>query len=218
LVRAGQPSLYAIGADRLAGFPRKLVEYRYRTLAKFRAADAGQVDFFFQPKSGDPVAVTSVRDDEGWSSSPEPVATGKVERLVAELSALKAGDILAESADDLDLAELELSPPNTIITVFADAAEEAGDEEAAAPEAATPLPERSRLAEIQLGRVEASEWIVARVVDDPVIYRLDFELAEHLPVSLDALRNRFLEPEPEEEPAAPEVGGAEFLTPSEESP
>jgi len=224
-----QPSLLVIAADRLADFPRSVAEYRERTLSKFAAADAAQVDFFFQPKSGDPVAVSALRDGSSWSSSPESIASGKLERMVAELSALKAADILADSADGVDLEALGLSPPNTIITVFGAAdsddpagGEEAGGAEAAEPEEAMAAEPRSRprLAEIQIGRVEASEWIIARAVGDPAVYKLDYELAEHLPVSLDALRNRFLEPEGEAvpEPEAPEAGGLDFLTPSQESP
>lgn len=216
-VRSGHPSLSVIAANRLEGFPRQVVEYRQRTLASFSPSEAQQVDFFFQPRVGDPVVVTSLREGGTWSSSPEALATGKLERLVAELSRLKAADIHAESAEQADLLELELSPPNTIITVFGPAEDEDPDTEDEQP---GDPPQRARLAEIQIGRVVDSEWIIARAVGDPAIYRLDYELAEHLPVSLDALRNRFVEAAAPDDAAAAELGetSPEFLLPREESP
>jgi hypothetical protein len=222
LLRAAQPSLYTISADRLDDFPRDSVAYRYRTLSKFSSADAQQVDFFFQPASGDPVAVMTERGADGWGSSSEHVAPGKVATLVAELSDLKASGIVAESVGDSELEGLGLSPPNAIITVFGAAPEDedAAEEEGEGGDVPADPTARPRLAEIQIGRVEDSEWIIARAVGDPVIYRLDYDLAEHLPVSLDAFRNRFVrEPEKAEEAGeAPLEENGDFLTPSQESP
>jgi hypothetical protein len=207
LVRGAERSLYTIAAERMAEFPRRVVEFRFRRLAEFEINDARQLDLYFQPAVGDPVAVSATRGDEGWSSSPEKTAPGKLARLVSELSKLDAGDILAEDASELDLGKLELAPPNAIVTVLGESPEGAeGDAEVAS------VP---RLAEIHLGRIEGSEWIVARAMGDPTVYRLEYELAEHVPVSLDAFRSRFLAEE--DEPAAPDLEG-EDLSPSEESP
>jgi hypothetical protein len=78
------------------------------------------------------------------------------------------------------------------------------------------------LAELQLGDAEGSEWIAARAAGDPTIYRLDYSVAEQLPISLDAFRNRFRAAEGEaagEQEAAPAPAGSEdFLPPGEESP
>jgi hypothetical protein len=208
LVRGAERSLYTIATDRMAEFPRRLVEYRFRRLSEFEIDEARQLDLYFQPAVGDPVAVTANRSDEGWSSSPEKTAPGKLARLVSELSKLDAGDILADDASELDLATLELAPPNVILTVLGGSEEAAeGDEEAS--------PSAPQLAEIHLGRIEGSEWIVARAIGDPAVYRLEYELAEHVPISLDAFRSRFLAEE--ELPTEPDFEG-EDLSPSEESP
>jgi hypothetical protein len=52
LVRAAQPSLYTIPAERLEDLPRKLGTYRDRRLARFPAAEAGQVDLLLPADSG----------------------------------------------------------------------------------------------------------------------------------------------------------------------
>ena len=219
LARGAHASLYTIAADRAADFPRDVVAYRFKQLAKFAVSDAAQVDFFFHPTKGDPVAMSAHRGDEGWSSTPDEIPPEKISRLVSELANLEAGDILSETASEEELARLGLSPPRTILTVFGEASEEAdadaGDEQEAAEPA--PLP---RLAEIHIGNVEGSEWIIARAVGDPGVYRLEYELAEHVPVSLEAFRNRFLAagPAADAPPAAPTEAAPEFLPPSEESP
>jgi hypothetical protein len=78
------------------------------------------------------------------------------------------------------------------------------------------------LAEVQIGHVEGSEWIAARAAGDSTVYRLPYSLAEQLPVSLDAFRNRFEAPEADEQKPAeapPAVPGPDDIPlPSEESP
>jgi len=208
LVRGAERSLYTIPTERMTEFPRRVVEYRFRRLAEFEIDEARQLDLYFQPAVGDPIAVTANRSDEGWSSSPEKTAPGKLARLVSELSKLDAGDILTDDISELDLAALELAPPNVILTVLGGSEEQAeGDDEAP--------PSPPRLAEIHLGRIEGSEWIVARAIGDPAVYRLEYELAEHVPVSLDSFRSRF---QAEEEPSVEPDFESEDLSPSEESP
>jgi hypothetical protein len=215
-VPAKSPSLYTIAAERMNDFPRQLVGYRFKRLTDFRIGDAAQVDFFFHPASGDPVAITARRSEDGWSASPEPMTPGKVARMVSELSSLQAVDIVSEQGSPEELESLGLSPPRTILSVFGESESESeeGDEGDEGEEASLP-----RLAEIHLGRVEGSEWIAARSAGDPAIYRLGYELAEHVPVSLEALRNRFLSDE-DEAPAAEDDAGTplDFLNPREESP
>jgi hypothetical protein len=215
LVRGAHASLYTIAADRAADFPRKLAAYRFKQLAKFAVSDAEQVDLFFQPAKGDPVAISATRGDAGWSSEPEKMAPDRISALVAALANLEADDIEIEAASEADLARLGLSPPHTILTVFGgppDAAAAGADAEGGAEPASPP-----RLAEIHVGNVEGSEWIIARAAGEPRVYRLEYELAEQIPVSLDAFRNRFLA---SEEPAsdAPPTPPDEFLAPGEESP
>lgn len=218
LVRGAYASLYTIPQERLADMPREVVAYRYKRLSSFDIGDAAQVDFFFHPRSGDPVAITAQRGPDGWTTSPEPMAPATVARLVSELSRLDADDILHEDATEAQLAEIGLSPPNTIVTVFGEAEPASGEGEPEGGAGAASLP---RLAEIHIGDVQGSEWIIARAAGDPTVYRLGYELAEHLPVTLEAFRNRFLaeeQPEPESPPEEEAVDPGEFLTPEAESP
>ena len=214
LVRAGGDTLYAIPGERVADVPREVVAYRYRTLARFALSDARQVDFFFRPAVGDPVAITAERTDAGWVSEPEDFAPGKLPRLVSELSRLVAESILAESLGEDELEEVGLSPPTTIVSVFGERPAAGGDEDA--EDATAP-----KLAEVHLGRV-TDEGIVARPAGASTVYRLSRALAEHIPTDLAAFRSRFraeAQPSEPEEPPHPVPGPAVDLpSPREESP
>jgi hypothetical protein len=207
LVRADRPTLYKIAAARLDDFPRDVMDYRFKELASFSVTDAQRMDLYFQPKTGDPVAIAAQRGDGGWTSTPEKMAPEKIAEIVSQLSNLRASGILADDVGADELAELGLSPPKTIITVFG-APKEGEDVE----EAASPV-----LAEIQFGAVRGSEWILARAAGDPTVYELDYALAEHVPVTLEAFRNRFVVGKEEAE-APPPLDPQDLLSPTEESP
>lgn len=206
LVRGASASLYTIPEDRLADFPRELIAYRFKEVSRFPLTDAQQLQLFFQPEVGDPVSITATRGDEGWSSTPEAMAPGRLPRLVSELSRLQAVGVFAESAGEDELRQLGLAPPNAILTVFGAAPKgEAGKEGASLPV----------LAEVHLGNVKGDR-LVAQRAGSPTVFELDYTLAEHVPVSLDAFRNRFLSEE--EEGQEPDAAGEDFLSPTEESP
>jgi hypothetical protein len=228
---AGREVLYEIAATRISDFPRSAVAYRERHLARFPATDAQQLDFYFHVKNGDPVAIRAERSGEsGWTSSPEKFAAGKLADVVSELSRLQAADIIAESMGEKELEKLGLSPPNAIITVLgappadakaksdAAAAEQSkAKEESSKEEGGEPLPPAApRLAEIHLG-TPTPKGVPARAVGDPIVYRIDLETAERLPVSLDAFSSRFKEQPGAPAPAQPEEP-AEPPQPGEESP
>lgn len=185
-VRGAGGALATIPAERLDDLPRKLALYRYRTLADFVASDAQRLELIFHPEEGEPVRIEASRSDVGWTSEPEPIASAKAARVVAELARLRASDILAESLGPEELAGVGLTPPRVVLRAFGEGADDA------------PL-----LGEVALGNFDA-DGIVAESPDSEVIYRLDYELAEHLPVSLDAFRNRFLS-QAEPEAAAPDA-------------
>jgi hypothetical protein len=214
LARGAQHSLYTIASSHFAELPRSLDAYRWKQLAHFDVADAQAMDFFFQPPSGDPVVIHAERGENGWSSSPESFAAGKLDAAVTVLSKLRAKEIAADSMGEKELRGLGLAPPNTIVTVFGKRPE-ASKPGAEAP----PLPV---LAEVQLGNAEGSEWIAARAAGDPTVYRLSYAVADQLPISLDAFRNRFRKAEapaaaaPQKSPEPP--GSDDVLPPAEESP
>jgi hypothetical protein len=217
LARGAQPSLYTIAKARLEQMPRDVVAWRWKQLADFDVADVHAADFFFQTESGDPVVIHAERGENGWTSSPEAFAEGRLEAVLAQLSRLRAAGIESDAPSESALRERGLAPPNAVITVFGARSE---GEKAGEGESPPPLPV---LAEVQLGDVEGSEWIAARAAGDPVLYRLDYALAEQLPVSLDAFRNRFRAEEkpeaaPAEEPAPAPEDGQDFPAPGDESP
>lgn len=188
VVRGSESALYEIPSERLADFPRTVAAYRFKTLAEFVPSDARQLELaFYDPEAGAHV-VLAEHGEDGWTSSPESLAPGRAARIVAELSALRGSDIVAESAGPDELRALGLDPPNVTIRVRG----------AAEGDALGPV-----LAEVSLGEADHERGIVARRADQERIYRIDYALAEHLPVSLEALRNRFLSKEDEGD------GGAE---------
>jgi hypothetical protein len=201
VARGASESLYRIEKERLDDFPRQLAAYRFKQLAHFVATDARRLELVFQPASGgEPVTIQGQQGEAGWSTAPEAMAAGTVSRLVAELSRLRAADILADAMGEAELAALGLRPPRVVARVLG----EGGDE--------APV-----LAEIHLGQVDPERGIVARAAGDERVYRLDHALAEHVPVSLEAFRNRFVSKEGEEEGEA-EASAEEEDVPLDELP
>jgi len=180
LVRAEQPSLYRIAEERLEDFPTDLVAYRFKQLSEFDAADAERVDMLFHSAGGASVAITAERGENGWTSTPESFAAGRLSGLIGALANLRAKDIAAESMGTNELAGVGLEPANAVYVV-----------RGPAPAAAAGEGEAPVLAEIQLGRHDVGRGIFARRAGDDTVYLLDYELAEHLPVSYEAFENRF---------------------------
>ncbi len=201
LVRASEPSLYRIAGERLADFPRDLVAYRFKQLARFAPLDARRLELAFHTEQGESVTITATRGEDGWQAGPEPMARERIRALVDELSQLRAAGILADAAGPDELRELGLEPPTVALTVYGDA------QDASEP-----------LARVRIGVFPGDRGIVAQSVGDPVIYLLEDALAEHIPVSLEAFRNRFLAEEEEPPPELDEADEGEALSPAEESP
>lgn len=192
--RGSEPTLYRIAAERLEDFPRRLAAYRQRTLAEFASSDARGLELVFQPAGQAPVTLRVERTDTGWTSQPEAIAPGKAARLVTELSRLRAEDIAADEMGEAELAKLGLGPPRVILRAFSEPPKPEGG--------GTPL------GEVWLGELDAKRGIFARRPDAPTVFLLAATLAEHVPVSLEAFRNRFAAKEGEAE-AAPGDAGAE---------
>jgi len=194
LVRGAESALYEIGADRLEDFPREETAYREKQLADFAPLDAQRIDLLFHTAEQASVAIQAHRGEDGWTSEPERFASGKLAALSGALSNLRAVDIAAESFGPDELRGAGLDPANAIYRVFGEAVEGAEGEE-------PPL-----LAEVRLGALRGSEGVLAQRAGDDVVYVLDYQVAEQLPVSWEAFENRFrAAPEP---PAAGEVAPA----------
>jgi hypothetical protein len=188
------------------------VDYRFKDLAKFSAVDAQKFELVLrgaaEAQSAEATVITGERGEGGWKTEPEPMQPGKASRLVSEVSRLRAQTILAESMGESELAALGLAPPAAVVRVWAEPEQEGA--------------EAPKVAEIHLGRPDAERGIPARVPERDTVYLLDGALAEHVPVSLEAFRERFVgeagEPEPAQSPDAeledgvlPEGGGPEGL-------
>jgi hypothetical protein len=182
-----ESALYQLSEDRLEDFPRTVAAYRFKDLADFDASDAVRFELVF-PAAGDDALhlVGGVLAEEGWTTTPETMAAGKASQMIAALSSLTADDIAADAMGDDELRAMELSPPAVTLRVFS---EQEGEQAAL-------------LAEVYLGNADPERGIAAQRSGDEVVYRIDYNLAERIPISREAFVNRFLSSEeaPEETP------------------
>jgi len=202
LVRGSEKTLYTIAADRLDDFPTEVSAYRFKQLADFAPMDAQAIDMLFRTPEQASFAMRAEREDAGWTSDPESFQPGKLAALVGSLSNLRAADIAAESMGGDELAGAGLDPANAVFRVFGSAPEDADP----------PL-----LAEVRLGALRGSEGILAQRAGDPVVYVLDYALAEQLPVSYEAFENRF-RAAPAPPPVEDDAAEAPTAEPQSETP
>lgn len=196
--KAAEDALYKIPEDRFQKLPKKVEAFRFKQLSSFVASDAERFELVFHDPeaaaggASGAVTITGTRTDAGWETEPEPMAAGVAARLVAELARLDAAEIAAEEVGPDELAGLGLAPPRATLRVYGRAPEGGGT---------APL-----LADVQLG-VQSGDRVIARRGDRATIFRMDAAKAEHLPVGLEAFRNRFVSREaPEEAPPPADAG------------
>jgi len=191
--KAAEDVLYHIPEDRFQKLPKRVDAFRFKQLAHYVASDAERFELVFRDPAAEEqgrteaVTITGLRTEAGWDTTPERMAAGLASRLIAELARLDAVDIAADEVGSEELAGLGLSPAHAAIRIFGKSPEEGGD---------APV-----LADLQLG-VQQGDRVLAKRADRPTVFRMDAALAEHIPVSLEAFRNRFVSAE------APEGGGA----------
>jgi len=189
-------ALYRIAEDRLDDLPRSVNEYRDKQLARFAIGDATGFELGFAGgSSGTSSALTGTLEEGEWQTEPESLTPAKASRLISELSNLAAADIAADAMGEGELEALSLSPPRVTLRVLA---QEEG--------------ERTVLADVRIGELRPGTGIAAQVAGSDVVYWLDEGLAEHVPVSREALENRFVAsaeaPALDEAPLAPDEPGS----------
>ena len=184
LVRAAQPSLYRVAAQRLDDFARTVVAYRFKEVSHFVATDAHTVELALRGEGGATLDEKLEHADAGWTGSPEAVDPGKAARLAAELARLRAADIVTENASDADLARLGLDPPRVRIRVVG-------------ASAGTPP-----LATVDVGADSDGKGPVARDPASKTVYRLAPTVKEWLPVGLESFRTLFAAKPPQQGAAA----------------
>jgi hypothetical protein len=192
VARGAETSLYKIPNERFDALPKSVVAFRWKSLSKFVATDAQRFEISFADASAEGssqvVTITGESSDAGWTTQPEAMAPGLASRLVAEVARLKAVDIAAEKMGDSELSAIGLAPPRATVRVLGKAPEGGGD----APE----------LAKLYFG-VEQGSQLFAQVPGRETVYRVAGSLAQHVPLSLEAFRNRFVAKEQPPQPGAP---------------
>ena len=142
------------------------------------------------------VTIEGTNDDAGgWTTKPDAMQEGLASRIVAEVARLRAEDIAADAMGPDELAGVGLAPPRATLRVFGKPAAEGGE---------APL-----LADLLFGIAKGGR-IYAKVPDRTTVYALSDELAEHVPMSLEAYRNRFVAP--------PEAANAPAAAPPADAP
>jgi hypothetical protein len=188
LVRAGGQTRFRVPGARIDDFPRKVVAWRFKELARFPAADARRIEMSFRDASGSSLDVTAIRaEDETWSSLPEAMDPEGIRSLVDELARLRARDILADEMGAEELRGLALEPPNARFVVRG-------------AEGDTPL------ADVRIGVARSGGGIAAQAAGNATVFEIDPALAELVPVSLDSFRSRFTAADPADSDAAPDEG------------
>jgi hypothetical protein len=178
-------ALYQIAAERLEDFPRTVAAYRFKDLADFDASDAVRFELVFPAAEEEASHVVSGElGEEGWTTTPDTMAAGKASQLIREFSTLTAVDIVADAMGEDELRGMGLSPPAVTLRAIAE-----GEGE-----------EAVRLAEVHLGNADPERGIAAQRSGDDVVYRLDYDLAERIPISREAFENRFRSSEETQEP------------------
>lgn len=186
-------SVYRMPAGSLGDFPSSVDAFRNKQLARFDPGEARRIELAFHAEGEGATRLVSGRLADGaWTTEPEALKEGAAAALVRELSGLEGVKIIAESLGDKESAALGLAPPRAVMRVF-------GGPEPDADEL---------LAEVQLGVLDERRGIAARRPDRATAFWLPAERAEQIPISADALRERFLAPAPEPT-QAPEAAPAE---------
>lgn len=186
VAKAAEAALYAIPEPSFEKLPKRVDAFRFKQLSRYVASDAERFELVFQDPAASPgatgiVTITGTRGESGWETTPEPMAAELASRFVAELARLDAADIAADGMGPEELEGLGLSPAHTAIRVFGKSPETGGD---------APV-----LADVQFGVLQGDR-VLAKRADRPTVFRMDAALAEHVPVSLEAFRNRFVSTAP----------------------
>jgi len=192
VARGAEPELYKIPVERFDKLPKTVVAFRQKDLARFIATDARKFEITYSdPGAASSQSVTIEGEssgDTGWTTKPDAWAAGLAERMVAELARFKAVDIAAEKMGPDELAGVGLSPARATVRVLGKPPEGGGE----APE----------LAKVLLG-VQKNGKLLAKVPDRDTVYLMSDEVAQHIPISLEAYRSRFVAKEPPKPAAAP---------------
>ena len=188
--------LYQIAADRIDDWPRRVVDYRDKTVSQFDVSEARTFELVFTGAAAPggeraaPVRVQAELAEGGWVAGPEPMDPERAAALMAELARLEGIDIAADAMGEGERGSIGLRPPRVLIRVWGE-----GESAAAAP----------LLAEISVGDEVPGGGFFASRRGSEIVYLLDAAMASEIPVSLAAFRETFSstpEAEPIDTPSA----------------
>ena len=185
LARGMHTALYVVSAARVAELPRTLTAYRFKQLSSFNPERAQGLDLVFQPPDGESATLRLRREGADWrldsagADSERQLDTREVDRLVAELAHLEATRIVAELLGSDELSALGLGPARVEIRVLG----------ARSQQGEVPV-----LAAVSLGGADSGTGVFARAAGRDVIYVIDGDLGDRLPLSHQAFRTRFQAP------------------------
>jgi len=180
-VRGAEVSLYQIPNERFDKLPKTVAAFRWKSLANFVATDAQRFEISYADPAAQGVSrvvtITGESADAGWTTKPEAMDPERASRLVAELARLSAVDIAAEKMGAAELAAVGLDPPRATVRILGKP-----------PDGGSEAPE---LAKVIFG-VEKGDQIFAQVPGRETVYRVAGTLAQYVPITLEAFRNRFV--------------------------
>ncbi len=106
-------TVYAVAAWAMDGLDRGVADFRDKTIARFAAEDAAEIEI----ESSDGSRIALKKSDDGWTAAAgEPtVKQSAVEDLVRELSELTGFEIAADAPENL--ADLGLDPARRMLRV-----------------------------------------------------------------------------------------------------
>jgi hypothetical protein len=169
VVRGTGGALFSVAPERLDDYPRELIAWRAKDLARFVVADARSFELAFAAtgsvdpgESGGETRVVrgTLRGGE-WTIGPEPMDPGKARRMLRVLSRLEATEIVAEEMGEGERAALGLAPPRLAVRVVGE-----GDRP---------------LAELGFGVRVPGRGPLAMRLDGPHVYRIAEEDGGTLP-------------------------------------
>jgi hypothetical protein len=176
IMEAPDGALRTIDAERIDDFRRSITDYRFKDMANFEISDARRLVLDFSPAGVGATQVEAHLGESGWSGDAPSIDPERARDLVRTLSTLRAEDIFADEMGPNELASLGLSPPNVAIRV----------EDTLESEDKTQV-----LADIVIGRLDVDRGIFAQRAGNPAIFLLPREIADEIPISLEAFSEAF---------------------------
>jgi hypothetical protein len=169
IVEGPSGRLHTIDMERMDDFKRTVNDYRFKMLSDFELAEARRLILEFTDEPEQSMRVESVLVGAGWAGDEPQIDPTRASDLVRELASLRAAGIVADEMGPNELASLGLLPPRVQIRV----------EDRSAPEEQTQV-----LAEIAIGRLDATRGLFAQRVGEPTVFVLPPSAVESIPHSL----------------------------------